>query len=49
MEREVYTPVKAEAVLHANPESDGQLFQWVCEKLGQDGNPVTCEKGDGKP
>lgn len=48
MEREPYTPVTAEAVLHADPESDGQLFQWVCEKLEQEGNPVTSEKGDGK-
>ena len=33
MEREPYTPVTAEAVLHADPENGGQLFQWVCEKL----------------
>ncbi|RHV31563.1 hypothetical protein DXB59_14690 [Ruminococcus sp. OM05-10BH] len=48
MEREPYTPVTAEAVLHADPENGGQLFQWVCEKLEQEGNPVTSEKGDGK-
>lgn len=46
MEREAYTPVTAEAVLHADPEADGQLFQWVCERIEQEGTPVPSGKGE---
>lgn len=46
MEREAYIPVKAEVIIHANPESDGQLFQWVCEKLEQEGTEIPSGKGE---